>query len=313
MTFTHFCWKRCAVTRIFCDAISAFPNRWLGYNNEYVFLGIVNSDGSLWKTQRRYLLNQRMGMRHWASVGMEHIEILVRTQCAKMCLTFTEDCQDEYVDPENIINCYVANVICKMIMSREFNYRDVNFQHFIKLFDEGFKLFSAAGVLIFLPFLKFLPGISDSCKKLKTNREETVRFVQQVIREHKAELNFNAPNDLMDSYLIEIERKKNGQVEEGQDIFQGVDGQKQLEQIILDLFSAGVETLKTSLQWSIVYMIHYQEVLAQVQKEMMREVGPNRFPTLDDIPNLPYTRATMYEVMRRSSVVPMGTTHATNR
>lgn len=36
-------------------------------------------------------------------------------------------------------------------------------------------------------------------------------------------------------------------------------------------------------------------------------------PSLDDQKHLPYTEATLCEVMRRSSVVPLGTFHATSR
>ena len=93
----------------------------------------------------------------------------------------------------------------------------------------------------------------------------------------------------------------------------GFDAETQMEQIILDLFSAGVETLKTSLLWAIVYMLHNPEVKVKVQQELDTVVGNDKLPTLEDMNNLPYTRATLYEIMRRSSVVPMGTTHATDR
>ena len=38
-----------------------------------------------------------------------------------------------------------------------------------------------------------------------------------------------------------------------------------------------------------------------------------RLPSLDDLPNLPYTEAFMLEVMRRATAVPLGTTHSTSR
>ena len=98
-----------------------------------------------------------------------------------------------------------------------------------------------------------------------------------------------------------------------EDIFHGLDPELQLEQIILDLFSAGVETLKTSLLWSIIYMLHYPEVMKKVQAELDSKIGPNRLPNVKDVNQLVYTKATIYEIMRRSSIVPMGTTHSTER
>ena len=86
-----------------------------------------------------------------------------------------------------------------------------------------------------------------------------------------------------------------------------------MEQIIIDIFSAGVETLKTSVLWSIVYMMYYPEVRKKVQAELDAVVGPTRLPKVKDMSQLVYTKATMYEIMRRSTVVPMGTPHSTER
>lgn len=101
--------------------------------------------------------------------------------------------------------------------------------------------------------------------------------------------------------------------EESKAFFHGFDPEQQLEQIILDLFSAGVETLKTSMLWAIVFMLHNPEEMRKVQAELDHVVGSDRMPEISDMDKMTYTRATMCEVMRRSSVVPMGTTHATDR
>jgi 26-hydroxylase len=141
-------------------------------------------------------------------------------------------------------------------------------------------------------------------------------FVRGVIAEHRAALDPENPKDLVDAYLIEIDatsKRKAENSEDNKDIFHGFDAETQMEQVVLDLFSAGVETLKTSLLWAIVYMLHNPEVMEKVQQELDAVVGAERLPTLEDMNNLPYTRATLYEIMRRSSVVPMGTTHATDR
>ena len=102
-------------------------------------------------------------------------------------------------------------------------------------------------------------------------------------------------------------------LDSNEEIFHGFDPELQLQQIILDLFSAGVETLKTSLLWSIIYMLHYPKVMKKVQAELDANIGPNRLPNVKDVNQLVYTKATIYEIMRRSSIVPMGTTHSTER
>jgi len=138
-----------------------------------------------------------------------------------------------------------------------------------------------------------------------------LKFVQFIIDNHKSDLDGSKPRDLVDSYLLKIEEAtENGDLEEA---FNSFDPERQLQQILLDIFSAGVETLKTTIQWAILHMIHNPEVAKKVRAELDQVVGGHRLPSMADMPNLPYTRATIYEVQRRASVVPMGTVHATDR
>jgi 26-hydroxylase len=86
-----------------------------------------------------------------------------------------------------------------------------------------------------------------------------------------------------------------------------------VQQIIGDLFSAGMETIKTTLMWAVVFMLHHPDVMRNVQEELDQVVGRKRLPRLEDLPYLPYTESTILEVLRRSSIVPLGTTHAATR
>jgi 26-hydroxylase len=86
-----------------------------------------------------------------------------------------------------------------------------------------------------------------------------------------------------------------------------------MQQIIGDLFSAGMETVKTTMLWAVVFLLHNPEVMKAVQEELDQVVGRGRLPKLEDVPYLPYTESTLLEVLRRSSIIPLGTTHAATR
>ena len=74
-----------------------------------------------------------------------------------------------------------------------------------------------------------------------------------------------------------------------------------------------METVKTTLEWAVVLMLHHPEAARAVQEELDQVVGRSRAPTLEDLPYLPITEATILEVLRRTTIVPLGTTHATTR
>ena len=91
------------------------------------------------------------------------------------------------LEPSVLLNSAIANVICSMIMSTRFHHKDEKFNRFMFLFDEGFRLFMDTGFANFIPMFKYLPGVQNTCQKLKDNREEMVTFVREIIDEHRRE------------------------------------------------------------------------------------------------------------------------------
>ena len=130
-------------------------------------------------------------------------------------------------------------------------------------------------------------------------------FYRSEVAEHKSDLKEDGQaKDLVDAYLRE---PSDGL------LFAGRDPDRQVEQVIGDLFSAGSETVETTLRWAVVFALREPEEQLLVQQEMDRVVGRGRLPSLNDRPNLPRTEAFLMEVMRRATAVPLGTPHAVSK
>ena len=84
-------------------------------------------------------------------------------------------------------------------------------------------------------------------------------------------------------HFVYICRNNNDDKNNKKDLFHGFNPEEQLEQVILDLFSAGVETLKTSILWSMVYMLHNPDVMKKVQDELDTVIGSERLPAVKDM------------------------------
>lgn len=221
------------------------------------------------------------------------------------------------IDLSPYLSCSISNVICSIIMSTRFKHNTQRFAKFINFFDEGFRLFTLTGPMIFLPWLRHVPNIRSTIDKLRANREELLDFVGEIVEDHADSLadrkgeEDDAPRDLVDQYLLEIkQRREEGTLEE---TFGDKDPETQMKQILVDLFSAGFETIKTTLLWTFIHMLRNPDVKSKVVSELESVVGPGRLPTMEDMEKMNYTRATIYESMRRSSAVPMGTTHSNTR
>ncbi|KAF4524243.1 hypothetical protein B566_EDAN008789 [Ephemera danica] len=273
--------------------------------------GIVNSDGKLWKEQRRFLHDRlrRLGMK-MTGTGKEDMQNRIMCE-VESCLRSLSRKNGEPTDLNPTLSVSISNVICSIIMSVRFKHEDTRFKRYMNLIDEGFKLFSSAAAINFVPVLRLLPGMLEACKKLEQNRDEMSAFFQEIVDSHHDSFDPENIRDIVDSYISEINCAK----EEGREeqLFEGKKPDRQIQQIMGDLFSAGMETIKTTLQWSVLFMLHHPEVARGVQEELDQVVGRRRLPRLEDMPFLPYTECTLLEVMRRSTIVPLGTTHAATR
>ena len=58
-------------------------------------------------------------------------------------------------------------------------------------------------------------------------------------------------------------------------------------------------------------MAEYPDIQRKVAMEIEKVIGHERLVTLEDRGQLPYTEATMMEVLRFSSIVPLGVPHST--
>ena len=73
-------------------------------------------------------------------------------------------------------------------------------------------------------------------------------------------------------------------------------------QSVNDLFQAGTETTSTTITWTILYFLHYPQVLQRCYKEVQDVVGSGRLPVLKDKPNMPYLEAVTTEILRLCNI-----------
>lgn len=83
--------------------------------------------------------------------------------------------------------------------------------------------------------------------------------------------------------------------------------------IVRDLCFASADTVSTTLLWAMVELANNTEIQNRFQREIDDVISKDRFPSLNDKPPLPYTEAVILEVMRRHTLAPLYTPHATLR
>ncbi|KAF8885538.1 cytochrome P450 [Gymnopilus junonius] len=75
------------------------------------------------------------------------------------------------------------------------------------------------------------------------------------------------------------------------------------------IYSAGVDTIWSSLSIFILAMVLYPSVQARAQKELDELLGPSQLPEFDDRPHLPYLECVLQETYRWNNALPIGVPH----
>ncbi|XP_072923253.1 cytochrome P450 2U1 [Hemitrygon akajei] len=253
--------------------------------------------GLVWKEQRRFSLSI---LRHF---GFGKLDLepkileelkMVKSQLSKAVGTAFSPC--------HVINNAVSNIICSMCLGKRFDYDDEEFKSILHLIARGMKLASNSPAMLInvFPVLRYLPF--GPFKEVAQTVKDVTLFLKKIIAEHRQTMDPENPRDFIDFYLkevdCEIQRNQNTSFSEDY-----------LFYIIGDLFVAGTDTTSNTLLWAILIMASHPEVQEQVHREIMAVIGESRLPSYKDRHHMPFTEATIMEIQRMTTVVPLAIPH----
>ncbi|XP_047510648.1 cytochrome P450 18a1-like [Pieris napi] len=278
-------------------------------NNLLGGYGIILSEGILWKKQRQFVLDKfrALGVRLWSRQKFENCIIdEVQEMVTEIAVK-----EEQPQDPVMVLGRHIHNVICQLMMSYRFVDGDPQFQAFNALVTRGMQLFGSVHIGEHLPIYMRLPGKKAVLKEIKANLDKISSFheahlISRIEMRKNSSMDYT-PEDLLDYYLQEMYKGVEGG--ELQTVLEDKEKVKQAVQVMNDLFSAGMETSRTAVVWLLLMMIREREVAAKVRQEMSGAVEPGQLVTLDHRLQMPYMEAVIFETLRITCIVPLGTAH----
>ncbi|XP_064113186.1 cytochrome P450 2L1-like [Macrobrachium nipponense] len=268
--------------------------------------GIVNAVGDVWVQGRRFAI------RHLKDFGMgkSSLEGAIQYEAQNLVETF-ERTSGKPIEISWCLNVAVLNVIWKLVANIRYDTDDQEIIKFNTILRDNIDLIQGRlQILDVFPYLvKILPKIVlEKVFKVKLvcqNMDKFNNLMLETIETHVKTLDPDNPKDYIDAYLIQMQKERGS--------LSSIFREDYFNLIITldDLFAAGSETTSSTIRWLIALLATHPEIQGKMQKEIDEVVPRDTLPSLQDKDRLPYTEAVLLEVMRYSSLIPVGVMHAT--
>ena len=254
-----------------------------------------------WKLQRK-IAHSALKM---FGQGIEPIEEKVCQEIDELMTRF-EKVEGRAHDPQDDIILAVINIICAFVFGSRYNLDDPEFRTILRYNHQFVQGFRAGNLVDYFPFLRHFP--SKGLQLIKQAVKDRDSILQKKFDEHKNTYKDCVTRDLTDALIKAMLESQAENPEKALPITE--------DHVVLtmnDIFSAGLETTSTCVLWALAYLAINQKVQERLHKELDDVIGRERLPELADKPNLPYLEATIHEVLRYSSLVPLLFPHSTTQ
>ena len=282
-----------------------FANRPTIFRSNYFFFGNArnsifgsNSDSEYYNIVKQ-LIHQNLKQ---YSIGLERIELVVTTMLRNFKRKLDDRNGRAYNPRTDIYNFTLQSLLFFLIGKFIDEESDIfkQSQELERVTTTALSVTGPGSELDAFPFLRFF---NNKTYNLLTRGKELLTSVWGTLEPGVMEsLDPNDIRCLMESMIVTAREQK-------EEVIKYIN----FKSIMGDIIIAGTTTTFNTLSAFVNLMAHYREVQDKIQKEVDNVVGSSRDVTILDRQNMHYTRATIYELNRFVSVVPLGVPHATTR
>ncbi|CAJ0954202.1 unnamed protein product, partial [Mesorhabditis belari] len=260
--------------------------------------GVIESSGDSWREMRRFTLHTLRDF----GMGKNLMEEKIMNEVTALLVRL--EAQKE-LSPQWEIDVAVGSIINNILFGYRFDEeKQGEFRELKSLMDEHMKLIVtfSGGLVMTSPWAGRLPYIKGVKERMFYIRDRLFTFFRQQIEHRKKTMDYD---DDESADLVECFLKQQRKHEENENGDQGYYSMKQLENVLMDLWDAGMETTSNTLSWGLVYVLNDLEVQKKIHDELDFNIKSDRLITLADKKQLPYLNATINEIQRLANLLPV--------
>ncbi|XP_078573745.1 cytochrome P450 2U1-like [Branchiostoma floridae x Branchiostoma japonicum] len=260
--------------------------------------------GPRWKQLRKFTV---VTLRDFG-VGKRSLEGKVNDEANAL----VQEVLSQNVQPFDI-KIMLQNTVCNIIFSIAFgdrlDYDNPDFLRLIGMLNTAITNKPTVGDLLCMihPVFRYIQPSGASLIETSGKLYEALReFCRERVEKHR--LTFDPKNirDFIDAFLLE-QQQRDPDVRARENF-----SNRQLYEVLIDLFIAGTDTTGATTHWALLYMMLNPDIQEKVHQEIDSVLGQST-PSYAQRSLLPYTTATLAEVQRMKPVAPLSVGHAPSR
>ncbi|XP_022081701.1 cytochrome P450 2U1-like [Acanthaster planci] len=239
-------------------------------------------NGERWRQRRRFSVKTLRGF----GFGKRSLEARIHEEGRFFCREM-ERLNGQPVVLNSLLFNASSNIICAISLGTRYDYHDKAFEEQLAIMTElieGVRLLEPANII---PPLWHTRWYKRRRGMFKAHED----FIREHLKYHKATLDPDNIRDMMDAYLVEMQRR----IDTNDPIQHTEEG---IVHSISDLFGAGTGTLSNTTLWIIIYMLRHPEIQKKIQEEVDRAVGADGVPSTTQREEMPFTCAFLMEIQR---------------
>jgi cytochrome P450 len=205
-------------------------------------------------------------------------------------IRYIRSLQGKPFNPAEIVESSVSNITLNILYGRRYDHKDPAFRQLLSDMNTFVrKLFIELDIF---PILRLLPSYRSEIRETVAANIRILEFIEHNVTAcQQDEMNESFVRSFVDAEGSTLDRKN-------------------LNFVLRDLTVAGTDTSSMSILWFFVIMANHRSVQDRLHAEIDSVVGRDRLPGLDDRKSLPYLEATITELMRYRTLLPLAL-HAT--